>query len=384
MQRMSHRLRSLRGGSGLDRGGVAVMVSVLLASGVLFGFGALVVDVGSIFAERREVQTSADAGALALAQECASNGPGCSASSTIPAAFADANATDGFTGVDSICIRTNGSSCAGGGTGLTNCLPLPAGVTHYVEVQTSTRTKGGQTILPSVFAETLTPGISGANVKACSRAAWGPPKTNTGLAVTLSICEWDSGTGGGSAYFTGPAPYLGVNQAGGPNPPVSYEIVIKLHTTTSTTCPDGPAGSNAPGGFSWLDEDAGPCQASISAGGTIGGDPGVPPSKDCKDALLQAYTDRVPLPLPVFNTVSGTGSNTVYGIAGVSEFVVTGYNLPGASKDSWLTGGVPKSKYCKGSDKCIYGFFTTGLIPGSGQIGGSGSGFGASIVQLVG
>jgi hypothetical protein len=68
----------------------------------------------------------------------------------------------------------------------------------------------------------------------------------------------------------------------------------------------------------------------------------------------------------------------------VSDFVVTGYYLPGASQNSWLTGGVPKAKYCKGSDKCIYGFFTTGMIPGTGQIGNPGTDFGASIVQLVG
>jgi Flp pilus assembly protein TadG len=378
------RRRVWRRGSAGERGAIAVTVALLLASGVLFGFGALVVDVGTIYSERRELQTSADAGALALAQECARNGPGCIATSSIPATYANANASDGVTNVDSVCIRTDGSSCGGTGTTLTNCLPLPAGVTHYVEVRTSTRTTSGKTVLPPVFAQTLAGGPGDGNVRACSRAAWGPPQGNSGLSVTLSICEWNDGTGGGTAYFTGPTPYLGAGEPGGPNPPPSYELVIMLHTTTTTTCPKGPAGSNAPGGFGWLDETGGPCQASVTSGGTTGGNPGAPPSQACKDALNQAYTDRKPLALPVFDQVTGTGSGTTYHIAGISEFVVTGYNLPGAKQDSWLTGGTPSSKYCKGSDKCIYGFFTTGLLPVTGTIGGSGSDFGASIVQLIG
>jgi hypothetical protein len=57
------RLRSLRN----ERGGVLVMVAVMLP--VLLGFAALVIDVGHAYQLRRHLQASADAAALAGAQE---------------------------------------------------------------------------------------------------------------------------------------------------------------------------------------------------------------------------------------------------------------------------------------------------------------------------
>ena len=60
---------------GHDEGAVTMIVAVVLAGGVLLGMAALTVDVGLIHAERRELQNGADAGALAVAQQCAV-GPG--------------------------------------------------------------------------------------------------------------------------------------------------------------------------------------------------------------------------------------------------------------------------------------------------------------------
>jgi len=53
---------------GDDEGAVALIVAVTLAL-VLLGIAVLVVDVGSLFAERRKMQTTADAAALAGVQE---------------------------------------------------------------------------------------------------------------------------------------------------------------------------------------------------------------------------------------------------------------------------------------------------------------------------
>ena len=50
-----------------DSGAVAVIVAVLMV--VLLGVAALVIDVGSMYAERRKLQTAADAAALAAVQE---------------------------------------------------------------------------------------------------------------------------------------------------------------------------------------------------------------------------------------------------------------------------------------------------------------------------
>lgn len=60
-----------------ERGGVAVIVAVLLAGGVLIGMLALSVDVGQIMYERRQLQNGADATSLALAQRCAANEADC-------------------------------------------------------------------------------------------------------------------------------------------------------------------------------------------------------------------------------------------------------------------------------------------------------------------
>ena len=54
-----------------ERGAIAMMVTVLLASGVLLGCAALSVDVGNLSAERRQLQNGADAAALSAAQDCA-------------------------------------------------------------------------------------------------------------------------------------------------------------------------------------------------------------------------------------------------------------------------------------------------------------------------
>src|ERR1043165_3858879 len=54
-----------------ERGAVAVTVAILLGGGVLLGFAALVVDVGQLYAEREELQSGADAAALAVAKACA-------------------------------------------------------------------------------------------------------------------------------------------------------------------------------------------------------------------------------------------------------------------------------------------------------------------------
>jgi Flp pilus assembly protein TadG len=51
-----------------DRGAVGVVVALLMVP--LLGFAAITVDVSAMYAERQQLQTGADAGALAVAQDC--------------------------------------------------------------------------------------------------------------------------------------------------------------------------------------------------------------------------------------------------------------------------------------------------------------------------
>lgn len=57
-----------------DSGAVAVIVAILAV--VLFGMAALVIDVGRLYEERRELQNGADAAALAVGWECVQVGVG--------------------------------------------------------------------------------------------------------------------------------------------------------------------------------------------------------------------------------------------------------------------------------------------------------------------
>src|ERR671932_248292 len=164
-----------------ERGAVAAVLVVLLGAGVLLGTGALVVDVGQIYAEREQLQSGADAAAIALARTCA----------------------------------------AAPAQGLSACLGTPP-TTPYVEVRTATQLSDGRTVLPPTFASTLSgmANYAGRTVRACARAAYGTPTTLRSAAVTVSQCEWTALTAGGTNLA--PPPNVGI-------PAPSAEGVIYLH-----------------------------------------------------------------------------------------------------------------------------------------------------------
>jgi hypothetical protein len=187
--------------------------------------------------------------------------------------------------------------------------------------------------------------------------------------MTISHCEWLDATKDGTKYAPKP-PYP-------PNPDKDFDRVLKLHGTATSTCPGGPAGSDGPGMFGWVDDTGGNCSTSVS-GNTYSGDPGAAISKSCKDALAAAQANKTVLFVPVYSSVSGTGTNGTYTLAGFAAFVVTGYHLPGFTATDWLD----STKDCKGSDKCVNGFFTQALIPSTGPIGGPN--LGATAIKLAG
>lgn len=369
-------LQRLRGD---DRGGIATLVAILLAGGVLLGMAALAVDVGQLYAEREELQSGADAAAIAVAKQCAETPVDCVVSVLDGTAerYADDNAKDDASTVSVLCGRLVDSdlpACPPDSDNLTRCINDPPD-DEYVEVRTTTELPDGSTLLPPTFARALlgNEGYDGTRVGACARAAYGPPKPASGLAVTISICEWEKLTGGGTDYP--PAPPYPPN----PMPPAGTDKPIYLHNTEgASSCPAGPSGWDEPGGFGWLDEDGGPCQAVIDEQGEVGGNTGAPASSTCQEVLDRYYYNHEVLFIPVHDGTQGTGANTTYHIAGMAAFVLTGYALPGFRKPSWVSGG----HFCKGPEHCIYGFFTQDLMPVTGPTGGPD--LGARIVSLVG
>lgn len=353
-----------------DRGALGVLIGILIGAGVLFGMGAIVIDVGMIYQERAELQNGADAGALAVARGCATGASTCLV--TKANYYANHNAKDGVSTVDVVCgYDGNGvlSSCPSSTGEITDCPAAPAAGKKYVDVHTSTQTSGGATLLPPAFARMLAgnDAYAGTRVGACARAMWGPPKTATTIAFTISWCEWSTATSNGTVY--GPTPPT--------TPPLSVHQVLKLHTTSGTGCPSGPAGSDGPGEFGWVDDTGSDCSVDIN-NNTYSADTGASAGKDCKAALEAAWNSRRPVWLPIYTKVSGTGTGGTYTLSGFAGFVVTGYWLPGATQKDWLT----NKHECTGSDKCIAGYFIQGLIPTTGTIGGPD--LGAHIVQLTG
>jgi Flp pilus assembly protein TadG len=186
-----------------DRGGVAVTVAVLISGGVLLGFAALVVDVGQIYVERSELQSSADAAAMAVAKACSIREPDCTSWSrarVLARRYANANSGDGVTRVVELCgrLRQSLNPCDPSRGNLTDCLgsapPAPA---TYVEVRVATALPGNRFALPPTFAQAMAgnAGFDGASVGACARASWDQAETAPVLAMTISTCEYEDAPG---------------------------------------------------------------------------------------------------------------------------------------------------------------------------------------------
>lgn len=371
-----------------DRGAIAIIFGLLLGP-VLLGIGALVIDVGHLYADRRQQQNAADSSALAVAHDCALKLTSCigilgqpgqtaqtyaSGGSGVPGNSYAAGATSH---VDDICGTAPGLLPCSGNQGPWDCTNNTPSL-PYVQVRTQTGASTGDTLLPPVFSRALTGNSSdgGHATRACARADYGAPgKGLSSLAVTLSLCEWMNATSKGLQLGT-PPPYNDANPAAAN---AKYEIAIYLHTVSNTKCPSGQAGSDLPGGFGWLEDTTGSCQTFIDISKPYADKTGIGVPKACNGALSTYASAANPqiVYLPVFKKAFNQGNNGTYTLAGFAAFVVTGYHLPGLTQTSWLTG----QDYCSGSDKCLYGFFTQGLIS-NGDFGGEQ--LGASLVRLVG
>lgn len=368
-----------------DRGAVAVLVAVLIGGGVLTGMGALVIDVGQLYVERAQLQNGADAAALAVAKSCA-GGPCAPGMAT---QYADANASDGVSAVSLVCGSGTLGICPASTGTMTDCPPPPSPPSppppppggkpppppppNYVDVHTSTETASGSTLLPPVFARTLLGNskYKGTTVRACAQAVWGPPQTATTIAFTISACEWDKATNQGTLYA--PPPPHPPN----PGPAPSLDQVLQLHTSASGGCPAESAGADGAGGFGWTTDQTGTCAIAVTSS-TYGESTGASAGQSCNQALANAVASRAPVIVPVYVTITGSGSTAAFTLKGFAAFVITGYQLPGMSASDWLN----PANNCKSTSKCINGFFAQALVPTTTPIGGPD--LGAHEVKLSG
>ena len=342
-----------------ERGAVSTIVAALLGGGVILGFTALSVDVGSLMFERRQLQAGADAAAMSLAKTCAS-----ASAATISTECSAGNAAamnilqelnnlnnyrDDTGGFQSQPLDGSGKGypqgvcgsgaaaaglppCPSPGGGLSECPPIPDYITAngvpYVEAHTQSKEANGTSLLPTSFIKTLVGGSTGNTVAACSRAAYGAPGTGIGaLPITVSGCDWMHATngnagGGGGQYWASPKylaggnanGYGGVGQPTWPAAPATPpaqnpggEVILLIQNppggqTAPTPCPGpGPSstgwqGHALPGGFGILETVSGdPCKIQEYPLHWMRTSPGN--STGCN---LEAYVGKVVF-LPVFN-----------------------------------------------------------------------------------
>jgi hypothetical protein len=369
-----------------DSGAVAVLVALLTV--VLFGFGAFAIDISSLWSERQQLQNGADGSSLAVAQLCAAGPCSVADSQAFAKKYADGNANDGASNIEELC----GSS----GTGLPACTDPPASTPPgegWVMVRTQTGSDSGSGLVPPILAKVLVPGYNGSTVHTYAIANYGPPASVTSdIPLIFSLCEWSEAVGAsvtvnddGSLNITGtptyaPSPVYTETSGTKVWADPSAERTIYFHDTTEAgTCPAGPAGSDLPGGFGWLQPDPNECQASSTSGDWFDDKTGIAVPSDCSKSDLAALVGTE-LDLPVYGETNGlTGTNGEYKVVGFADFYLTGYSFPGAVRDSVVTGKPP----CTGSQRCISGFFLKGVVPpGSGGKVGDGTSLGANIVGL--
>jgi Flp pilus assembly protein TadG len=319
-----------------DEGAIAVIVAATLV--VLLGMGALVMDVGNLYWERRQLQNGADAAALAAAQDIV-DGTGATAYETARQ-YADAN-------------NSRGAFVANANPGY---VVEPNSVT--VTTETGSYAAPGQ--LTSILASVV--GVPGYATTATATASWGFVGGGATIPLTFSECEWDLLTGG-----------LGSDAL-----PTGIKTVYH-HTDPKNGASCGE--KDPPGGFGWLDEDGtGTCTAQVEMGAVDGdtgsGSPTPSASTGCTEKFFEDLLGKTVL-MPIFTTITGTGSNATYTIIGFAAVEITGYRVRGGPQ--WTSSPAP----CSGNDRCIQGRFVAYYDLGSEPTTG-GTDFGAFTIGLTG
>jgi hypothetical protein len=334
---------------GTDRGMVLVWAAVSLV--MLLGMGALVIDVGALYQEQREVQNGADAAALAVAKDCALDD--CLDAYGTADHYADENAKDDASNVPLVC---------GEGPGLAACSDPPPdaeGASGWVRVDTSTHNPdndANDTQIDLVLAPVLDAANVGETISASAVAAWAPLGSVTTIPLTFSTCEF-------TAFGGSLDP---------PRFPSGRGYIHLRDTPLARTCPLGPS-DPLTGGFGWL--NVSDCASQITASRWFADRPGssVPPGCNPGD-----WQNREVV-IPLFDETRGVfGTDAEYQVAGFAGFRILGYRFDRANR--WNIFRCPGTFSRRAA--CIYGEFTR-ITATDGEFGG-GDDFGARIVKMIG
>lgn len=319
-----------------DRGSVAVITASVLV--LVMAVAALAIDVSAAHSNRQQLQTGADAAALAVAQDCARNR--CAEAPTTSDTMAKANIHDGVA------------------QGTILQLDTAAG---RVTVQAAKDNK-------HVFAPVL--GIDSTLITARSSARWGYPTGGTAvLPLAFSWCELAQQTGV-TIVKDASGKAIGVEI-----PSNTPEKTIYFTKSSGTTC-TGPSNNFLAGGFGWLTPSATSCDKTSSViGGWVGSDTGNNVPSICTPADFQKWLGQTVL-LPIFDNYAEQGGNGRYQIFGYAAFTLKNYYFAGQYK----TLNPP----CGGDARCIYGSFDRFVdLTESFDYSPSGPRLGAAVVALT-
>jgi Flp pilus assembly protein TadG len=325
-----------------ESGATAVIVAILLT--VLVGITAFVVDIGDVLWERRMLQNSADAAALAVAIDCAQGD--CLDYQATASAYAEDN---NFRGAHVVSVV--------GSDGVSP--PTPEGL--EVTVTTSTGDSSGEGRLRQWFAGVLGQD-EGLATGAAATAVWGAVSmADSALPLTISMCDWEDALGfpfdpDNLSPLTGlptvaelPAgDYFGKTKG----------VTIQFHNTGDPDDCEAKPGHDAdgdgklPAGWGWLGEDeVVDCaikNVSAEEDGSFWAykDPGNNPNKACLDAALGKA-----VVVPVFIDFLKGNPRDQYRLYAPAAFYLTGYRFPGMVAPSTAL------RPCNPPDTCISGHF---------------------------
>jgi hypothetical protein len=317
------RLSSVR--SSDERGAVAVLTATFAVVTVVLA--ALVVDIGAMHDERRQLQNGADAAALGLAQyiaeTCQSGAPPCPVPvlNGIAADLARGNALDDA--ADHVVEKIDYSK-------------------KLVTVRTTTRTSDG-TILPYQFGQAFT-GESGKTLKATATATWSGIGKAPVIPLTIGLCEWVNATSEGTVFGT--------------------PTRILFHGEEDCDGGKKKSGADLPGGFGWVtdnDADTGDCNVTPSVGGVVNVDTGRRGTPGSCDLTALLGKDVL---VPIYDQKSGGGSVGTYVTYGFAQFHLTSYYFTNSDKGTSVPGQYP----CANKLSCLGGYFVKFVA--AGDVGG--------------
>jgi Flp pilus assembly protein TadG len=359
-----------------ESGATTVIVAVLLF--VLVGMAAFVVDIGDVMWERRMLQSSADAAALAVAIDCAQGDCGSQPEYQLTASsYAEQN---NWRGAEVVSITgPNGA---------------PTVTVEGREVTVTVATQGTDD-RPGVLRQWFS-GVLGRNeglsTQASATAIWGAVAvTDAELPLTVSVCDWEDTFGPWDPSGDYDVPSLDDVKKDVANGDLGQ--IIQFHDVTAKDEPEGCAaqpGHDAdgddklPAGWGWLDADEesldGCAIKSIPATEKGEGyfwadkDPGNNVPKDVAVCIANAYKAGAPVVIPVFvdfrdKKLNPDGNKDQYLLYAPAAFYLTGYAFPGNEE------GMTKKQCVEstngGSDTCIRGHWVrkvdAGKVP-TGEI----------------